>query len=101
MRTEDVLAVMEYLDQGSFDAIEILATSFEKKMERELYQCPFERLRLAHQLAPNTPLRVIRGRYLAAFQITPLAIERLLYNKLADFGGGEVRGYATSLSVFS
>jgi len=101
MHTEDVLAVMEHLDQGGFDAIEILATSFEKKMARELYQCPFERLRLAHQLAPNTPLRVIRGRYLAAFQITPLAIERLWYQKLAEYGVRQVRSSDASNTVSS
>lgn len=101
MRTEDVLAVMENLDQGGFDAIEILATSFEKKMTRELYQCPFERLRLAHKLAPNTPLRVIRGRYLAAFQITPLEIERLWYQKLAEYGVQQVRSSDASNTVSS
>lgn len=91
MHTDDVLAVMGYLEQAGFDAIEVLATSFEKKMVRELYQDPFERLRRIRELAPGTPLRVIRGRHLAAFQITPLEIERLWYRKLADYGVEEVR----------
>lgn len=91
MKTDDVQEVIKYLDQARFDAIEILATSFEKKMVREFFECPFERLRVAHQAARNTPLRVIRGRHLAAFQITPLAIERLWYQKLAEYGVEQVR----------
>src|SRR5690625_4039966 len=84
MHTEDFMAVIDHLDQEGFDAMEILATNFEKKKAREVYQCLFKRFRLAHQFAPNTPLQVIRGRYLVAFQITPLALERLWYQKLAD-----------------
>lgn len=96
MRTDMLLPIMPQLDQAGFEAIEILATSFEKKMVRELRENPFERLRLVRKLTPNTPLRIIRGRHLAAFQITPMAIEELWYERLAAYGIQQVRSSDSS-----
>ncbi len=101
MRTETVLSVVELLDEAGFDAMEVMATSFEKKMVRELFEDPFERLRLIKQRVPDMPLRIIRGRHLAAFQITPLEIENLWYKKLADYGVGQVRSSDSSHTVSS
>jgi len=36
MRTDMILPIAQRLDDGGFDAIEIMATSFEKKMIRDL-----------------------------------------------------------------
>jgi len=91
MRTAVMLPVLEHLDRAGFDAIEIHANSFEKKMVRELFENPFERLRLARVHAPNTRLRIIRGRYLTSFQIAPMALEKLWYELMAAYGIEEVR----------
>ena len=91
MRTGMILPIAERLEQAGFDAIEIMATSFEKKMIRELREDPFERLQLVRQRIKKTPLRIIRGRYLAAFQITPRSVEELWYERIAAHGIAQVR----------
>lgn len=91
MRTGMMLPILERLDNAGFDAIEIAAAGTEKKIIRELREDPFERLRLARERVRKTPLRVIRGRYLAAFQITPDSVERLWYERLAAHGMDQVR----------
>lgn len=91
MRTAVMLPALEHLDRAGFDAIEVHANSFEKKMVRELLEDPFERLRLARAHAPRTPLRIIRGRYLTSFQIAPEPLERLWYAHMAACGIEEVR----------
>lgn len=91
MRTAVMLPALEHLDQAGFDSIEIHANSFEKKMVRELMENPFDRLRLAREHAPNTRLRIIRGRYLTSFQIAPLALEKLWYERMSAYGIEEVR----------
>ena len=83
MRTGMILPIAETLDQAGFDAIEISAAGSEKKLIRELREDPFERLQLVRQRVKKTPLRVIRGRYLAAFQITPQSVEELWYERMA------------------
>lgn len=90
MRTADMLPALEHLDRAGFDAIEIHANSFEKKLVRDLLEDPFERLRLIRSRAPTTPLRIIRGRYLTSFQIAPLALEKLWYEMMAAYGINEV-----------
>jgi len=91
MRTGEMLPALPYLDRAGFEAIEIHANSFEKKMVRELLEDPFERLRLARQTVPATPLRIIRGRYLSSFQIAPRAVEEMWYERIGAYGIQEVR----------
>jgi oxaloacetate decarboxylase alpha subunit len=91
MRTHMMLPAMDWLDRAGFDAIEIHANSFEKKMLRELQEDPFERLRLLRARANNTPLRIIRGRYLTSFQICPHALENLWYERMAAIGIQQMR----------
>lgn len=91
MRTDMILPIAERLDQAGFDAIEIMATSFEKKLIRDLHEDPWERLREVRKRVRRTPLRMIRGRQLAAFQITPDAIEDLWYERMAAMGIGQIR----------
>ncbi len=91
MRTGMMLPVLETLDAAGFDAIEIAAAGTEKKIIRDLREDPFERMRLARERVRRTPLRVIRGRHLAAFQITPDSLERLWYERLAAHGMKQVR----------
>src|SRR3990170_5187837 len=79
MKTEMMLPVVSTMDQAGFVAIEILASNFDKKMIRELGEDSWERIDLVRQRVQKTPLRMIKGRHLAAFQITPLSIENLWY----------------------
>lgn len=91
MRTGMMLPVLETLDNAGFEAIELHANSFEKKMVRELREDPFERLRLARERVTKTPLRIIRGRYLTSFQIAPRALEELWYGLMGVYRIQEVR----------
>lgn len=93
MRTAMMLPALEHLDRAGFDAIEIHANSFEKKMVRELLEDPFHRLREARRRAPSTPLRIIRGRHLTSFQITGRSLERLWYELIGRIG---IEGVRTS-----
>ncbi len=91
MRTDMILPIAQRLDDAGFDAIEIMATSFEKKLIRDLYEDPWERLVEVRKRVTKTPLRMIRGRQLAAFQITPDAMEDLWYERMAAMGIGQIR----------
>lgn len=99
MRTDMMLPALQHLDRAGFEAIEIHANSFEKKMVRELLEDPFERLRKARETAQNTPLRIIRGRYLTSFQIAPRSLEALWYQLLGAYGIQEVRTSDSSHTV--
>ncbi|MCK9988461.1 MAG: oxaloacetate decarboxylase (Na+ extruding) subunit alpha [Azoarcus sp.] len=91
MRTEMILPIAERLDEAGFDAVEIMATSFEKKLIRDLHEDPWERLIEVRKRIRKTPLRMIRGRQLAAFQITPDAIEEIWYERMAAMGIRQIR----------
>ena len=91
MRTGMMLPVLEFLDRAGFEAIEIIAPAFFKKCVRELREDPWLRLRLARERVTRTPLRAICGRYMAAFQITPRAVRKLLMARFAAHGIQEVR----------
>jgi oxaloacetate decarboxylase alpha subunit len=91
MRTAMILPIAQRLDEAGFDAIEIMATSFEKKMIRDLQEDPWERLVEMRKRVTATPLRMIRGRQLAAFQITPDAVEDLWYERMAAMGVQQIR----------
>jgi len=91
MRTDMILPIAETLDQAGFAAIEVFGNSFAKKMCRELRENFWDRIDLVRQRIKNTPLRVIRNRYLAAFQMTPDAMEELWYQRMAAHGIDQVR----------
>ena len=91
MRTEWMLPVATQIDQAGFRAIEIMSTSIPKKMVRELKEDPWERVRLFAKFAPRTPLRVIMGRYITSFEITPASVTNLWLERLVANGIREVR----------
>ena len=91
MRTDMMLPVAAQIDRAGFKAMEILSTSFFKKMVRELRDDPWERIRLIARLAPRTPLRAILGRTVAAFEFTPISITELWLERLVANGVREVR----------
>jgi oxaloacetate decarboxylase (Na+ extruding) subunit alpha len=92
MRTDMILPVARNFDRAGLEAIEIIAAGgFEKKMVRELGEDPFERIRLVRERVESTPLRVIRTRSLAAFQMAPKCIEDLWWKRIAAHGIRQAR----------
>ena len=89
IRTSEMLPALRNLDDAGFEAIEIHTPAIDKKMVRELLEDPFERLRLARERAPKTPLRIIRGRSLESFQLSPECIEKLWCQQMAAIGISE------------
>jgi oxaloacetate decarboxylase alpha subunit len=91
MRTGMILPIAARMDEAGFEAIEIMATTNFKKQIRELKENPSERIRLSAQRIKRTPLRVVRNRYMAAFQITPNSISDLWLERMAANGVKEIR----------
>ncbi len=91
MRTAMILPVAAQLDAAGFEAIEIIATTNFKKQIRDLKEDPWKRIRLAARKIRKTPLRAVRNRYMAAFQITPKSISDLWLERLAANGVREIR----------
>lgn len=91
MRIGMMLDIAETMDRAGFQAIELISNTNPKKMVRDLREDPWELLRLTRQRIQKTPLRVICGRHLQAFQLTPRSIEELWYQRLAAYGIRQVR----------
>jgi len=91
MRTAMILPVAQEIDQAGFEAVEIIATTNFKKQIRDLKEDPWERIRLVAQKMKKTPLRAVRNRYMAAFQITPRSISDLWLERMAANGVQEIR----------
>lgn len=91
MRTGMILPITTRMDQAGFEAIEIIASAFFKKCIRDLRDDPWERLRLVARRITKTPLRAIRTRHMAAFQITPPSVAGLWLERLAANGVRQVR----------
>src|ERR1044071_2616920 len=91
MRTGMILPVAGLFDEAGFEAIEIIATTNFKKQIRDLKENPWERIRLLAKKIPKTPLRAVRNRYMAAFQITPDSISDLWLERMAANGVREIR----------
>jgi len=91
MRTGMILPIASQMDQAGFEAIEIFSPSFFKKAVRELHEDVWERIRLVRQRIAKTPLRAIRGRTIASFQIDPVSVDTLWLERLAANGIRELR----------
>lgn len=91
LRMGMVLPIASRLDDAGFEAIEVIATTNFKKQIRDLKENPWERIRLIADRISKTPLRAVRNRYMAAFQITPTAISDLFLERLAARGIQEIR----------
>jgi len=91
MRTDMMLPVASRFDEAGFAAIELISSAFFKKCVRELKDDPWERIRLVRQRINETPLRLIRNRYMAAFQFTPPSITQLWLERLRVNGITEAR----------
>ncbi len=91
MRTGMILPIAALLDEAGFEAIEIIATTNFKKQIRDLQENPWQRIRLIADRIKNTPLRAVRNRYMAAFQITPQSISDLWLERMSAHGVREMR----------
>ena len=91
MRTGMILPIAERMDQAGFEAIELVAPSFFKKACREFKEDIWQRIRLVRQRVIKTPLRGIRNRYMAGFQVTPACASQLWLERLAANGIRELR----------
>jgi oxaloacetate decarboxylase (Na+ extruding) subunit alpha len=91
MRTAMILPVAARMDAAGFEAVEIMATTNFKKQIRDLKEDPWERIRLVAREIRKTPLRAVRNRYMAAFQITPTSISNLWLERMAANGVREIR----------
>ena len=90
MTTGMMLPVVGALDRAGFDAIEILSDGQMGKAVRDLKDDPFERMRMAAERAPDTPLRLIAGR-IATFEYEPPEAFALFLRLAARNGIAEVR----------
>jgi len=91
MRTEMILPIASPMDEAGFEAIEIIATTNFKKQIRDLKENPWERIRLVADKIRKTPLRAVRNRHMAAFQITPVSISDLWLERMLANGVREIR----------
>jgi oxaloacetate decarboxylase alpha subunit len=91
MRTAMILPVAAQIDAAGFEAVEIIATTNFKKQIRDLKEDPWERIRRVAREIRKTPLRAVRNRYMAAFQITPKSISDLWLERMAANGVREIR----------
>lgn len=92
MRTEHIVEMAEKFDKAGFDQIDLMAPIQFDVSVRYLKEDPWERVRLAHQLAPNSKFRtIVRSRNIAAFDFLPNDvilswIERLYANGFRVIG---------------
>jgi oxaloacetate decarboxylase alpha subunit len=99
MLTGMILPVAETMDRAGFEAIELVAPSFFKKACREFKEDIWQRIRLVRQRITQTPLRGIRNRYMAGFQITPECASQLWLERLAANGIRQLRSSDPSNTV--
>ncbi|MEV7606745.1 pyruvate carboxylase subunit B [Paenarthrobacter sp. NPDC089322] len=68
MRTEHIISMAKDFDEAGFDQVDLVAPIQFDVAVRYLKEDPWERVRLAHQHAPNTTFRaLIRSKNIAAF----------------------------------
>jgi oxaloacetate decarboxylase alpha subunit len=91
MRTGMILPIASRMDEAGFEAIEIIATTNFKKQIRDLKENPWERIRLVADKIRKTPLRAVRNRHMAAFQLTPVSISDLWLERMLANGVREIR----------
>lgn len=99
MLTGMILPIAAEMDQAGFEAIELVAPSFFKKACREFKEDIWQRIRLVRQRITRTPLRGIRNRYMAGFQVTPACASELWLERLAANGIRELRSSDPSNTV--
>ena len=92
MTTAHILPVVERMDRAGFESIDLMGTIQFDVSVRYLKEDPWERVRLVHQKAKNTPFRsLIRSKNIISFDVLPddiieLWVERLYANGFRVIG---------------
>lgn len=92
MRTDHIVSMAQDFDRGGFDQVDLVAPIQFDVAVRYLKEDPWERVRLAHQHAPNTKFRaLIRSKNIASFDfladdIIEAWVERLYANGFRVIG---------------
>jgi oxaloacetate decarboxylase alpha subunit len=66
--------------------MELIATSHFKKCVRELREDPWERIRLVSKKVTKTPLVLMMGHNITAFDLTPFSLLKLFMERIAAAG---------------
>ena len=90
MTTGMMLPVAAQMDAAGFKAMEIIATSHFKKCVRELREDPWERIRLVSARVTRTPLVLMMGHNITAFDLTPFSLLRLFMERIAAAGINQI-----------
>jgi len=91
MTTGMMLPVAERMDQAGFKTMELIATSHFKKCVRELRDDPWERIRLISKKVTRTPLAIMMGHNITAFDLTPFSLLKLFMERIAAAGIKQVQ----------
>ena len=86
MRTGMMLPVASKMDQIGFKAMEVIATSHFLKCIRELREDPWERIRLLSKRITKTPLAIMMGHNITAFDLSPFSVLKLWMERIAANG---------------
>ena len=92
MRTDHIVSMAEDFDQGGFEQVDLVAPIQFDVAVRYLKEDPWERVRLAHQHAPNTKFRaLVRSKNIASFDfvaddVIEAWVERLYANGFRVIG---------------
>jgi oxaloacetate decarboxylase alpha subunit len=90
MTTGMMLPVAAQMDAAGFKSMEIIATSHFKKCVRELREDPWERMRLLSKKVTKTPLVLMMGHNITAFDLTPFSLLKLFMERIAAAGINQI-----------
>ncbi len=90
MTTGMMLPVAAKMDAAGFKSMELIATSHFKKCVRELRDDPWERIRLVSARVTKTPLVLMMGHNITAFDLTPFSLLRLFMERIAAAGINQI-----------
>jgi oxaloacetate decarboxylase alpha subunit len=91
MTTGMMLPIASQMDAAGFQHMEIIATSHFKKCVRELREDPWERIRLLSKKITRTPLTIMMGANITAFDLTPFSMIKLFMERIAAAGINQIQ----------
>ena len=86
MTTGMMLPIASRMDGAGFAHMEVIATSHFKKCVRELREDPWERIRALSQRIGKTPLTLMMGHNITAFDLTPFSLLKLFMERISCAG---------------
>jgi oxaloacetate decarboxylase alpha subunit len=86
MTTGMMLPVAAQIDRAGFTSMELTASSHFLKCVRELREDPWERIRLLSKRITKTPLVLMTHYSIGAFDLTPLSILKVYFERLKANG---------------